>query len=84
MRQFGSSRQDWSTEAGSSLSTRVAASVFIAGELGLPTDIPNHASYIEHWLKPLKADKREIFRAAADAQRIADMVLAFIQTLRFR
>jgi antirestriction protein ArdC len=48
------------------------ASVFIGGTLGLPCDIPNHASYIASWVAKLKEDKREIFRAAADAQRIAD------------
>jgi len=53
------------------------ASAFIASELGIPTDIPQHASYIADWIKPLKDDKREIFRAAADAQRIADMLLGF-------
>ena len=53
------------------------ASAFVASELGVPTDIPQHASYIAHWIKPLKEDKREIFRAAADAQKIADMELGF-------
>jgi antirestriction protein ArdC len=53
------------------------ASVFIGAELGLPCDIPNHANYIASWVKKLKEDKREIFRAAADAQRIADYLLAF-------
>ena len=53
------------------------ASVFIGGTLGLPCDIPNHASYIASWVAKLKEDKREIFRAAADAQRIADYLLAF-------
>jgi antirestriction protein ArdC len=53
------------------------ASAFIAGELNIPADIPNHASYIQNWLKPLKDDKREIFRVAADAQKIATMVLGF-------
>ncbi len=53
------------------------ASAFVAAELGIPTDIPQHASYIGHWIKPLKDDKREIFRAAADAQRIATMTLGF-------
>ena len=43
------------------------ASAFVANEPGIPTSIPNHASYIEQWIKPLKDDKREIFRAAADA-----------------
>jgi antirestriction protein ArdC len=53
------------------------SSVFVAVELGIPADIPQHASYIADWLKPLKDDKREIFRAAADAQHIVDMVLGF-------
>jgi antirestriction protein ArdC len=53
------------------------ASAFVASVLGIPTDIPHHASYIANWIKPLKDDKREIFRAAADAQRIADMELGF-------
>ena len=53
------------------------ASAFVAGELGIPTDIPQHASYIENWIKPLKDDKREIFRAATDAQKIADMLMGF-------
>ncbi|WP_263377191.1 ArdC family protein [Granulicella aggregans] len=53
------------------------ASVFIGSTLGLPSDIPNHASYIASWIKRLKEDKREIFRAAAAAQKIADMALNF-------
>jgi antirestriction protein ArdC len=53
------------------------ASAFVANELGIPTDIPQHASYLASWIKPLKDDKREIFRAAADAQRIASMELSF-------
>ena len=53
------------------------ASAFVASVLGIPTDIPQHASYLASWIKPLKDDKREIFRAAADAQRIADMELGF-------
>jgi len=53
------------------------SSAFIASELGIPTDIPQHASYIADWIKPLRDDRREIFRAAADAQKIADMLLGF-------
>ncbi|MBZ5673684.1 MAG: ssDNA-binding domain-containing protein [Acidobacteriia bacterium] len=53
------------------------SSAFIAGELGIPADIPQHASYIASWLPKLKEDKRAIFHAAADAQRIVDMVLGF-------
>jgi antirestriction protein ArdC len=53
------------------------ASVFIGAELGLPCDIPNHASYVASWIDTLRQDEREIFRAAADAQRIADLLLSF-------
>ena len=53
------------------------ASAFLGAELGLPCDLPGHASYIASWLGALRQDRREIFRAAADAQRIADYLLAF-------
>ena len=53
------------------------ASAFVASVIGIPTDIPQHASYLSSWIKALKDDKREIFRAAAAAQRIADMELGF-------
>lgn len=35
------------------------------------------SSYIASWINALKDDKREIFRAVADAQRIASMELSF-------
>ncbi|WP_294537685.1 zincin-like metallopeptidase domain-containing protein [uncultured Rhodoblastus sp.] len=53
------------------------ASMFVGDALGLPTDVPNHASYVKSWIEVLKSDKRELFRAAADAQRIADFTLQF-------
>lgn len=34
--------------------------------------VNSHAAYIGSWLKVLRQDKNEIFRAAADAQRMAD------------
>ena len=52
-------------------------SALMCAELGLPADIPNHASYLQSWLGKLREDKREIFRAAAAAQKIADYCLAF-------
>lgn len=52
------------------------ASVFMQGELGLNANIHQHAAYIESWLDALRKDKREIFRAAGDAQRIADWCLS--------
>jgi antirestriction protein ArdC len=45
--------------------------------LGIPSDIPNHANYLQSWLGVLKQDRREIFHAAAEAQRIADYILGF-------
>ena len=51
--------------------------MFVGDALGLPTDVPNHASYVQSWIEVLKSDKRELFRAAADAQRIADFILKF-------
>ena len=53
------------------------SSVLVGGAIGLPSDIPHHASYLSSWLEILKSDKREIFYASADAQRIADYILAF-------
>ena len=53
------------------------ASAFVGSELALPTDIPEHARYMATWVKTLKEDNREIFWAAADAQKIADMQLGF-------
>lgn len=52
-------------------------SAFVGNELGIPAEIDQHASYISSWLDVLRKDKREIFRAAADAQRISDYLLAF-------
>jgi antirestriction protein ArdC len=34
------------------------SSAFLSGEIGIPADIPQHASYIAEWLKPLRSDKR--------------------------
>jgi len=57
---------------------RAELSSYLVGNiLGIPTDIPNHASYLASWIKILKNEKRELFRAAADAQKIADYLLAF-------
>src|SRR3954454_13010469 len=54
------------------------AQVMICAELGIDDcDFTNGAAYIADWLKSLRDDKREVFRAAADAQRIADYLLAF-------
>jgi len=51
------------------------ASVFIAAEVGVPHDPANHAAYVGSWIKALKDDKNEIFRAAHDASKATDFVL---------
>ncbi|GAB0120052.1 ArdC family protein [Acidisoma sp. 7E03] len=54
------------------------AQIFICAELGIKDcDFTNGAAYIADWIRKLRDDKREIFRAAADAQRIAGYILAF-------
>jgi antirestriction protein ArdC len=48
---------------------------FLCAGLELTPEIrEDHASYLDHWLTILKADKRAIFAAAADAQRAADFL----------
>lgn len=51
------------------------ASMIIQSELGVPHDPGNHASYVGHWIKALKEDKNELFRAAKDAGAAADYVI---------
>ena len=53
------------------------ASVFLAAERGIPHDPEQHAAYVSSWISVLKQDKNEIFRAAHDASRAADFLLAF-------
>jgi len=53
-----------------------AAPAFLAR---IRTDIPENAGYFADWLRPLKQDKREILRVAANAQKIVDMVVLEFQ-----
>jgi antirestriction protein ArdC len=48
---------------------------FLCSDLGItPEPRDDHASYLDHWLKVLKEDKRAIFQAAAHAQRAVDFL----------
>lgn len=48
---------------------------FLAADLGLYVEPrEDHASYLDSWLKVLKADKRAIFTAASKAQAAADFI----------
>jgi len=54
------------------------AQLIICAELGIADcQFTNGAAYVKSWLEALRSDRREIFRAAAEAQRIADYLLAF-------
>jgi antirestriction protein ArdC len=49
----------------------------VCAELGIADcEFTNGAAYVASWLERLRSDRKEIFRAAADAQRIADYLLA--------
>ena len=48
-------------------------SAFLCADLGITPELrEDHASYLAHWLKVLKDDKRAIFAAASHAQKAAD------------
>lgn len=54
--------------------------LFVCAHLGLPRQLDNHAAYIDGWLSVLKADKRAIFKAAAQAQKATDWILQRLDT----
>jgi antirestriction protein ArdC len=73
---FGSpeySREELVAEMGAS---------FLAVHTGINLDeiTNNSAAYLQGWLKVLKADKKLIFKAAAEAQKAADYILGVKRT----
>ncbi|GGE90646.1 zincin-like metallopeptidase domain-containing protein [Massilia psychrophila] len=56
------------------------ASMILGDELGIGHDPEQHAAYVGSWIKALQDDPLEIFRAAADAEKIQDYVLSLDQT----
>ena len=51
------------------------ASAFLCQELGVPMTtslLDSHSSYLANWASVLRSDPQEIFKAASDAQKIAD------------
>jgi antirestriction protein ArdC len=53
------------------------ASLMIGSELGVGHDPGQHAAYVKSWVRALKDDPREIFRASADAEKIHAYLMAF-------
>lgn len=57
------------------------ASMILGDELGIGHDPSQHVAYVKSWIKALQDDPLEIFRAAADAEKIQNFVLSFEQNL---
>ncbi|MEB2158952.1 zincin-like metallopeptidase domain-containing protein [Xanthomonas campestris pv. campestris] len=55
------------------------ASLMVGDKIGLGHDPERHAAYVGSWIKALQEDPREIFRAAADAEKIQTYVLNYQQ-----
>jgi antirestriction protein ArdC len=68
-RTFGA----WGTDAYAAEELRAEiCSAMLCAQLGIATPIDNHAAYVGAWVKKLRDDKFEIFRAAKDARRMVD------------
>ena len=49
---------------------------FLCGDLGITIEPrPDHAAYIDHWLKIMKGDRKAIFTAASAANKAAEYLL---------
>jgi len=55
------------------------ASLMLGEQLEIGHDLGQHAAYIESWIQVLEDDHREIFKAAADAEKIIDYVIPEIE-----
>ena len=68
-RTFGA----WGTDAYAAEELRAEiCSAMLCALQGIATPIDNHAAYVGAWVKKLRDDKFEIFRAAKDARRMVD------------
>ena len=53
------------------------ASLMLGEQLGIGHDPGQHVAYVGSWIRALENDPREIFRAAADAEKITTLVRSF-------
>ncbi|MFL6633918.1 MAG: zincin-like metallopeptidase domain-containing protein [Massilia sp.] len=51
------------------------ASMMLGNEIGIGHDPQRHAAYVGSWIKALRDDPLEIFRAAAEAEKMCEYVL---------
>ncbi len=54
-------------------------SLMLGDELQIGHDFGQHAAYVDHWIKVLQDDPKEIFRASRDAEKIHGFVLGLEQ-----
>jgi antirestriction protein ArdC len=52
---------------------------YMAAEIGIPTaeNVENHASYLDIWIRAMKADSKVIFQICSASSKGADLVLSF-------
>jgi antirestriction protein ArdC/phage/plasmid primase-like uncharacterized protein len=55
------------------------SSMILGNEVGIGHDPQRHAAYVGSWIKALRDDPLEIFRAAADAEKMCEYVLGLEQ-----
>lgn len=60
------------------------ASAMLSMQLGIPAGVENHEGYVAEYLKILRGDKKEIFRAAKDAETISRFILRYNPDLKIR
>lgn len=60
------------------------ASAMLSMQLGIPAGSENHEGYVAAYLKMLRDDKKEIFRAAKDAETISRFILRYSPDLKDR
>ena len=82
MVHWSEQRLDWNRkENGYAMGELIAelGSCFLANELGIPTSetLPNHASYLDHWLQAMKDDHKFICQASSQASKAANYILSF-------
>jgi putative DNA primase/helicase len=54
-------------------------SLMLGEQLGIGHDPGQHVAYVASWIKVLQQDPREVFRAAADAEKITALVRSYEQ-----
>jgi antirestriction protein ArdC len=70
------SSQDQLTNLREELRTNIA-SLFLSKELNLPFELNYHEAYINSWSALLKNEPGELFKAADDAQKMVDYIMAY-------